>query len=480
MSDSIAATLLPKVLRAVDELRPELLEPEPPFPADAFPPTIAKWLESVATRAVVPTAFIAAPFLALTGATIGRQLALAVGPGWIERPTLWVALIARTGSGKTPAIAAARAPFTLNQHVAWERWIADHRDGETPRPARPHLDRLVVSTPHARTLASALTHSPGLALLRDELHGLINAIDRRNGEDRQHLLSTWSTEPLLLPNPADGWYIPAPVVAIIGGIQPALVKRMRVGDQDGFLERFLFVYPDIGDPLPPPSRLAAAPTDAEIAAIVAPLRSIDTSPLGLEISMARDARNAWTNWYRENSDHISSASPVLAAFYRKRPIQLARIALILHALWQAESAPTAPFDVATPLTLDTLNRAIALMEWFRVQIHRAITLIGERYPVYPGSTSFLFRILKVLAATDVPDGWISRNQLNRDIGRPPKILLDRYLDMYVTKGVVEYRTVGTAGRSRSEYRIARADPSNRDEMDESPDANALYSALFGT
>ena len=233
-----------------------------PFPLASFPPALAEWLEDTALQARVPVAFIAFPFLAFTGAVLGNQVSLQIGPGWTERPTLWVALVAPTGHGKTPAIAAARRPFTTLHSVGSDGLaivdsilmeIAAGR--ELPEDQRPpqeepppdwagdedidfeHLTEgspLFTASSRIDSLVSVLSSTCGLCLLRDELASLIHTIDRGRAEDHQTLLSLWSSEPLYPSNPNLRPLL-NPVLAIVGGLQPRLFHRFRGTAQDGLL-----------------------------------------------------------------------------------------------------------------------------------------------------------------------------------------------------------------------------------------------------
>lgn len=81
----------------------------PNFPMDAFPPDLRDFILASAFFARTRPELVAAPVLALTGAVIGNQAIIdittgaAPGHGWLERPTLWVALVAPTGAGKSPS-----------------------------------------------------------------------------------------------------------------------------------------------------------------------------------------------------------------------------------------------------------------------------------------------------------------------------------------------------------------------------------------
>jgi hypothetical protein len=452
---------------ALDALALALLEhpqppattiPDVPFPLESFPPPVAAWLEVTANRARVPVSFVAIPFLAFTGALVGRQLALEVGPGWHERGTLWVALVAPTGLGKTPALAAAREPFWQIHHENWRAWYDYGRKSHLIwDPPRPPLAPLFVTSTAMPDLAAALERSVGLCLLRDELYGLIRAIDRRQGEDRQHFLALWSGEPLLPSDPVHPAVLD-PVVSIVGGLQPLLLHRARSRDQDGFLERFLLVYPTGRMDRWREEEVAAIPSpDTEgIVTLLRPLRAIpqaEGNPDARVIPQEPGAAAAWEEWFNGNLDQHHLSSVTIAGFYRKLPSHLARIALVLHALWQA-NGPT------VPLSEETMRRAIAIVEYLRVHEHRAGTVLGRRSHLRNAETAFQERVYRTLATLADRGGQVPRSRLLAALGKPAAKSFDELIAVMERLGHITIETTPTGGRPATSYRL-------RDDLRES-------------
>jgi hypothetical protein len=140
------------------------------------------------------------------------------------------------------------------------------------------------------------------------------------------------------------------------------------------------------------------------------------------------------------------AALIPGGFYRKMPSHLARIALILHALWN-------PHDPTVPLTGETMRHAIDLVEYFRVHLHRSIPLIGERHTLRSPFVSLGARIIRVLGGATEDDGWLTHSNLLVALGRPDTADFNNLMEGLVEKTVIETRTIGTAGRSATAYRI---------------------------
>ena len=119
------------------------------------------------------------------------------------------------------------------------------------------------------------------------------------------------------------------------------------------------------------------------------------------VTLSDSASLAWRGWFNNNVDEHDHAGPTLAGFYRKLPGQLARIALVLHALWH-------PGNLATPLEEATMRHAIDLVEYLRVHQQRAAALIGERGHGPSRAMALAQRLLGILV---VESDWVSRTGL---------------------------------------------------------------------
>jgi hypothetical protein len=267
-----------------------------------LPPTVREYVETSSLATRVRPEMIAAPLLAFTGAIIGVQLRFEVSPGWFERPVLWISLAATTGSGKSPALRAARLPLDILQHKLYEQWRRDFhawaaRDQQTtPEPLPTHL---FTTDPTLDALTQQLAHRNGIVLLRDELYGIIRAMNRNGGDDRQKFLPLWSSETIApLRKSEKPVIVHDPVVAVVGGVQPALIPKFRSKEADGMLERFLPMFVVNGGRYwsDSTSANASAPNPEPVAHILESLLNIPVTPPdphGTVVRMTTQAESVW-------------------------------------------------------------------------------------------------------------------------------------------------------------------------------------------
>lgn len=400
---------------------PDLDEP-PRFPIETLPPEIRAYVESSAASARVPVEMVAAPFLAFHGAVIGNQLRFDVGNGWIERPHLWIALIAPTGAGKSPAITAARRPLDLLQAESFVRYrlllqlaLLDRPLGSTSEPVA--FDRFYTTDPTVDSLVEDLQHVPGLAIVRDELVGIVRAMSGRGAraDERQKYLSLWSGHPLAPSRKRDtAAWIQHPVVSIVGGIQPGVVPKLRSHDHDGMIERFLPLTLGVAPPYWKENvAVIDAPDAAEMARWFRFLRrrAFTPEPDGLLIGRTAEAAANWSAWFNENVDRSRAAPSAAAGFYQKLPAHVARLAMILQILWR-------PDIIGEPVSAANMAHAIALGEFFRGHIHRTLRLLGEDAPAPLPEPDLARRIIRILLEQPGHEGWLTRTQLLILLKRP--------------------------------------------------------------
>lgn len=247
-----------EVTLAVDG-RPRLRVVRNPFPLEALPPAAAEYAFRLSENGM-PTAYVGPALLGCLAGAVGGRAKVEVNEGaWSERAALWIALVGESGTLKSPAIRAARAALDDLQQPRLERWRQDFEAwkllprGDRERTPKPKLSRLLVGDATIEALARTLAdNSGGLILISDELGSLIRGLDQyksKGGNDRPHLLSMWSGEPLIIDRVSgdgDPIYVSEPTLSILGGIQPAMLKLLD-GD-DGLPGRWLYSnFPDNHD-----------------------------------------------------------------------------------------------------------------------------------------------------------------------------------------------------------------------------------------
>lgn len=419
------------------------VEPTGPFPLDVFPPDVAAYIAASADSARVPAAMVALPFLSFAGASIGNQLRVDVGNGWLEYPGLWVALVAMTGAGKTPAISWARLPVDYLQQEAWARW----------KKKQP-LERWIANDTTIESLAEDLGRNPGLVVVRDELYNLLNSMSQFHAGKSlaaQPWLSLWSSEPLSISRRNNGHcYVWSPVLGICGGIQPQLWNHFAQKQMDGALERFIPVV--IGLPREYWNESFARSTNPpNVRAMIDRFRRLRAiAPGGLTVSRSPEAGLVWAAWFNDNLDR-SLASPVIhIGYYQKLPSQVARTALILHALWNQD-------EPGTPISAETMRFATTLGEFYRTHIHRSLAFLGQPRKVPAPRLTLGERVLRLLAEYAENDGWLTRSDLHAALGKPDRAELQAVLDPLVEEMFITRRKqrLPHAKRPVESYRLSR-------------------------
>lgn len=430
--------------------------PPPPFPLDVFPPPVRRYLTESAEALGVPPDLLAVPFLALTGGTIGNTRALLVKPGWVVRPIVWAAVIAPPGSGKSPALDIARAPLDALQGAAWDAYQEQLGDwqrevqavkGDKGReePPRPALEHYHTGDATTEALSRILATSAGVTLIRDELSGWVKSHDAyRKGGDREAFLSLWAGQALKVDRrSAETLFVPRPVLCVTGGIQPDRLPALR-GDGDaldGFLDRFLFSWPETA----PQLWTEATPDDADRRAVerlFARLRAAGAGGDGHLLRLSPAARRAFAAWFNENARHVAAAHGLAAGFAAKFPGQLARLTLILHSL-------NRPDDLRGEVPAETVADGIALVEYFAAHLERVLPAFGTVAP--PREAGLRGRLARLLdhAAGD----WVDRTTISTGLGR--SVSAERItvaLEGLAADGAAESRVVPTGARPREEWR----------------------------
>lgn len=267
-----------------DEIQKEAqllgLQEIPKFPSTFFPKPIEKFITDTANALSCPSDFVAMGVLVCTSAAIGNGAVLELKNSWVTGSSLYCAVVAEPGSAKTPAINKALKPLfdlqkrnfdeyeTLkfqyelekeNYEFELETWKQNTKGKKSVKleerpelPKAPAFQQLVTMDSTMEALQEILLlNQRGVVKLHDELLGFFKGMNQyRSGADRQYWLSIWSNEPIIINRKGkEPIQIQKPFVSIIGGIQPDMIQEIVEASRegivnDGFIDRFLFCYPD--------------------------------------------------------------------------------------------------------------------------------------------------------------------------------------------------------------------------------------------
>src|SRR5665811_1969328 len=433
----------------------EPLPPAPLWPDGVCPPDIDACLNAQARSIRVPVSMVAVPLMVSAGGTIGNAVELQLKPGWTVLPTLWAGLILEPGRKKTPAQLAGQWPVNALQkrlYVEWQAAMASYETdlqawdakpkgerGENPQP--PQLDHLYTTDATMEALVGILSRGRGLTVFRDELAGFIGAMDKyRKGDDRQQWLSLWPGAPIKADRKAGGTtYATHPVAGVYGGIQPDYARELHSvnGQRDGMVERFLLWRPDVprsgwtDDAVDPALLDPVVETFATLRSIR--MRTMMDVATGIErvtVQLHPDARRRFIDWFNANDEATEQATGLRQGFYSKLDSQLARIALILHCLHNAD-------DPRVMLSDTTMQSAIDVAEFFRAHLDRVLPLIGDRSTGEP--VGLAARIIRYLRSPELQegDGWVRRGRLLHKLSNVPADDLTTELSDLKRRGAVE-------------------------------------------
>jgi hypothetical protein len=394
--------------------------PVPAFPLEVLPDSLRAVPVEVALAMGCPVDYVAVPLLVTVGGTLGAARALEIKPGHRQRANLFAAVVGPPGVLKTPAQDQMVEPlreieagfrtewkaqmklYEAAQH-AYEaelrEWKKD-REGEPPeKPERPALERLTVDDATVEALAAVLSENPrGVTLVKDELVGLVLALNQYReggkGSDRQFYLSCWSgvdyTGDRRKTHEQGPLFVAKPFLAVVGGLTPERLPALRgdrpgrPGEQDGFLDRFLFSYPT-ELPAQEENWLQIDPgTLAVWAHVVERLRSLEMIPLleGEEVCgwrpyvvrLTADGRDAWQEFTRGHAAEMNAEDfpDCLRGPWSKLRGYCGRLALIVHYLrWACGEVEGDKSDVDG----ESIRRAAVLVDYFKAHARKVYAVL---------------------------------------------------------------------------------------------------------
>jgi hypothetical protein len=383
-------------------LRLDELPPVEPFPLDVLPPLTAQLAIGGAQAIGCAPDFLGMFMLAVAAGTIGRSVSLLLKPSYFVGPTLYVGCVGPPSDGKTPSLkAAAAAVRAIDDKLAEEhadamaKWRADQvgPDGKPIKnpPPPPKPQRIDIDDFTLEVLPMILEDNPrGLIAIRDELSAFMlgmNQYKQGRGNDRSNAIKIWSGDRIVKDRVQHENRVPIrcvhPQLTIVGGLTPDMLgELLDPRDRaDGFIDRFLLVYPD---PLPVADWSdRGIPEDLadEWRALIARLweRNLDfkdgkSVPHVAQFTPQGKAR--WRDQYDAHSTEMNADDfpPFLRGCWGKLREFAGRLTLILMLMHQASDPTADPRTVphADARHVDDAWRCVSYLKSHARRIHAVI------------------------------------------------------------------------------------------------------------
>lgn len=230
------------------------------FPYDIFPESLQNYIAHLR----IQHEYVAGFFLPAITTAIGNTCYLQASHNYRVNPSIYLAVVAFAGGGKSPAMKVA---FDFLQKYDNEHF-SEYRsrltayneqlnllDKKKEKPIKPILKQTLINDATIETVINILQHNnKGCCLYADELSGFMKRMSQyKDGDDSQKWLEMWSGSPVMQQRiTSDDRKTFDYTISIAGGIQPGIINALAKGDNayNGFYHRFLFVFPQPDDKLP--------------------------------------------------------------------------------------------------------------------------------------------------------------------------------------------------------------------------------------
>lgn len=452
-----------------------MLSSPPPPPLQCFPQALQQVVSEAANafgvNPVVP--FVA--LLVLASGCIGYSRRIKAKSSWKEPVNIYMALIGRSGIGKSPCTNKILSPLfneerqRAEQHRlemdAYERdldlWKSmkpkDRREME--HPTEPEWEQLTIDDATLEAVAMAMlpkkaSQSPhrGLLWIRDELSGLLLDMDRyaanSKGATKSRLLTgydagRWKVNRATRKRPE---YIPHACISIFGTIQPGILEQAfdKADALSGLLPRFIFIRVEQDRPTTWTNDTFSTESDAALNGLADKLLKFDfENGQPVDISISAEATELFIDWYNEQGLEAwnDPRAAIFEALSAKLRGQCLRFALLLHCIWAVDAG----ISEHTPISRQTMAHALQLANWVKVHQRQSWQLMGygeaakEALPVDK-------RVAKAIVAleSEILNGMLSTSRItemtNAGCADNFKMKPDSIGRVLVKLGLPAYRT----------------------------------------
>ena len=300
--------------------------------------------------------------------------------GFIERPIIYAGLVTESGQRKSPILNAITHPLKVLQQEedaryrsqaleysqAIRRWDAKSKE-EPPTPPKPPREYYIdKATMEAVDAIKQNQPSNGLLWLKDELSGLMASYGEYKGGrggDKESMLSGWNGCGVKKNlKSGDRVSLLYDAMSVFGAIQDTtLQKKMGdFNDDQGDWARFLWLLIPLSA-----LKLPSSDTTFTLAMLESLYRRLNQIK-AQKYRFAFDAQRLYDNFHFSlEQQRVAEPRRGMRAAIAKMEGYTARIALILHIIWEVESGSDTP---SLYIPRERVESACKLAEFFLGQV----------------------------------------------------------------------------------------------------------------
>ncbi|CAL2080293.1 conserved hypothetical protein [Tenacibaculum dicentrarchi] len=228
-----------------------------PFPVDVFPKITQEIIYEGNDKYQFALDYLGAGILTAVSSAIGNSLKVNVKNGWNEKANLFTVIVGRPGDSKSHALNFCLKPIQIKENLLFDEYsklLKEYEEELKSDPKttliKPYLQKYLINdyTPEALILHHS-NNKRGLYIFVDELNGWIKNFNRYNSSgEAETYLSLWSGTTISTDRASGkSFRINDPFIGVIGSTQISVLKSFAKDGRssNGFMDRLLFVYPEI-------------------------------------------------------------------------------------------------------------------------------------------------------------------------------------------------------------------------------------------
>ncbi|HCN83975.1 MAG TPA: hypothetical protein DIT07_10210, partial [Sphingobacteriaceae bacterium] len=326
----------------------------PDFPIHIFPQQLQHIITYYCSTLNLNMDYAAVTVLYAFSVALGGHYSLTVKRGWVELPTLFVALVGKPGINKSGPISIFTQPLEKLEKILFNRFLDEYSTFKKGRSIKKENDsgvileepvrrQLVIKDATQEAMLKALYDNPhGFAGIYDELAAFLKSFNKykSGGGDEEVMLSLFSGKSISVNRKSsEPIFIEKPFVSIIGSIQPQVLINLLGNNKidNGLTHRFLFAFPDnvIREDLSDedvPEYIEELYQAFINRILISEFVQTDGFP-GYKINLSKEGYDAYKIFRRKINETINNEkSDAISGIYAKLDTYSLRIALILHVM----------------------------------------------------------------------------------------------------------------------------------------------------
>jgi hypothetical protein len=351
------------------------------FPIHAFPASFRAYTIDLKNTLNFPIDYTATSILTAVSTALGTNVCLRVKDGWFELPSIYTCLVGNPGANKTHPINTAFKPLKdkdkfrqenfeieYNNYLRYEK-LSKKEKADAPEVKIPKLEKSVLNNFTTEILYKRLQENErGCAVVSDEIISFFEGMNNYSKTDQIGIyLSFWNNQPTTIdrvstPIPL---FIIEPYLSIIGGLQiNALPKAFPIDKiNNGFLQRFLFAFPDNAIKHPINNNSQNDELKRNYESYISDCYQKRSKSV---LKFSNEAKEYFYNWQRINCDLVNeNQDTVKGEIYSKFDNHFLRLAILLQMMKDIES---------TEIQIEAAEGAASLCNYF---INTAFKVIAK-------------------------------------------------------------------------------------------------------